>query len=134
MKTTKKTLIIDRSKWRTGGDEESKNRTGKGKTKLLNGYGSMCCLGFDAKRCGIPLKNLLGVAQPEGIIKKYVCKIPHLIKSDGLFETDVNTKFAERAMDINDDDYLTPKDRELRIKKHFKTIGINVKFINKYNN
>lgn len=134
MKTTKKTLIIDRSKWRTGGDEESKNRTGKGKTKLLNGYGSMCCLGFEAKRCGIPLKNLFGVEMPDGIIKKYTRKISHLVVHHEFFGHSANTGFAIYAMDINDDCDFTAKDREIKIKEHFKTIGINVKFINKYNN
>jgi hypothetical protein len=50
-------LIIDRAKWRTGGN--SPIQTGVGRTRLLNKEGYMCCLGFRCHQMGIPEKDLL---------------------------------------------------------------------------
>lgn len=49
-------LIIDRSKWRTGGDlaHVNDNQTGKGYTALYNKQGFMCCLGFRCNQMGVP--------------------------------------------------------------------------------
>ena len=54
-------FIIDRSKWRCGG--QGKNSRGKGSVKLLNNEGFMCCLGQTCSQTGIENEDLLNKAQ-----------------------------------------------------------------------
>lgn len=119
-------LIIDRSKWRTGG--ESPSKTGKGYTQLLNKQGFMCCLGFRCNQMGIPKKDLLGNHIPEHL--KGLYDIPDLIEEDEGKWSD--TAFTQEAININDDESITSTEREKSIKEHFATIGVTVKFVGKY--
>jgi len=123
--TQKDYLIIDRSKWRTGGF--GKDKTGKGSTMLLNGGGYMCCLGFRCHQMGIPKEDLLGKIFPSTLSEKW--DIPDLLNND-----EYNSDFTTTAVDINDDSNLNIKEREKRIKKHFATIGVTVKFTGEYKN
>ena len=121
-------LIIDRSKWRTGGDF-SNNATGKGDTHLLNKQGFMCCLGFRCNQMGIPKKDLLDQPTPEHLAESY--DIPDLIKGDD-YDGWQDTKFTNEAIRINDDNCITSKEREKAIKEHFATIGVTVQFKGEY--
>lgn len=121
-------LIIDRSKWRTGGDH-SDNTTGKGDTQLLNKQGFMCCLGFRCNQMGIPKKHLLQQGVPSHLADLY--DIPDLISGDD-YDGWEDTKFTDEAVRINDDEYITSKEREKAIKEHFATIGVIVQFKGKY--
>lgn len=121
-------LIIDRSKWRTGGDMPG-NRTGKSDTQLLNKQGFMCCLGFRCNQMGIPKKHLLDQATPENLSDLY--DIPDLIKRDD-YDRWEDTKFTNEAIRINDNERITSKEREKAIKEHFATIGVTVQFKGKY--
>lgn len=116
-------LIIDRAKWRTGG--EGIHKTGEGNTVLLNDEGYMCCLGFRCEQMGIPEKLLLNVGMPSGLYNSY--DIPDLINELGK-----NSEFAVQAVKINDDGEPSPKEREKAITKHFKTIGVTVEFKGRY--
>jgi hypothetical protein len=115
-------LIINRAKWRTGGD--SRIQTGEGSTKLLNNDGFMCCLGFRCHQMGIPKKDLLGYLSPAGLSENWV--IPDLVDSAG------DTDFTTTAVDINDDECITQEEREKEITEHFATIGVTVEFKGKY--
>ena len=117
-------LIIDRAKWRTGGD--SRIQTGEGSTKLLNNDGFMCCLGFRCHQMGIPKKDLLGKGCPEQLANNWT--IPDLIDSVVGYDTD----FTTTAIEINDSDAITQEEREKEITEHFATIGVTVEFKGKY--
>ena len=119
-------LIINRAKWRTGGDPISiAFSTGKGSTALLNNHGYMCCLGFRCHQMGIPKKELLYRTTPGSIATNW--DIPDLLDSRGN-----NTQFTNKAVGINDDNRLTSEEREKSITKHFATIGVTVEFTGKY--
>lgn len=116
-------LIIDRAKWRTGGN--STIRTGEGSTALLNLDGFMCCLGFRCHQMGIPKKELLGRGVPEALSKNW--DIPDLVNEIGS-----DTDFTDTAIEINDDRDITREEREKEITEHFATIGVTVEFKGKY--
>jgi hypothetical protein len=118
-------LIIDRSKWRTGGDIGTNNETGKGATALLNKQGFMCCLGFRCNQMGIPKRLLLNMGTPEDIQD---WNIPDLVDE----EDGKDTTFVRDAVEINDDYSLTSKEREKKIIEHFATKDIKVEFVGSY--
>ncbi len=132
-------LIIDRSKWRTGGNPTTTNKTGLGFTLLLNDAGFMCCLGFESLRCGIPSDKLLNTGEPGEITPeaKLTIKIQHLVTIKYEYDEDtenyyINTNFTDIAMRLNDDYDLTSEEREERIKEHFATVDIEVEYIGEY--
>lgn len=118
-------LTINRAKWRTG-DGSISNRTGKGFTKLLNTQGYMCCLGFRCNQMGIPKSELLGIFMPDGLSHKY--EIPDLIIKNGN-----SSNFSITASNINDNEDITPEEKEKLITKHFAEKNIKVIFKGKYN-
>lgn len=131
-------LIIDRSKWRTGGtvlDAEDLKKYGP--THLLNEEGMMCCLGFYCKQIeNVPEEKLLGVALPEEVdilnSTSILVRKKDEISNDGRGDRYINTVFTNIAVRINDDDDLSSEVREDDIAEHFKTVGVQVSFINKY--
>lgn len=121
-------IIIDRSKWRTGSYE--KNRTGgKGPTRLLNGDGAMCCLGFLSNQLGVPKESLLDVSTPSGINKPHIEKISVLLLTSN---QNSNSIFTNTAMKINDNYETTPEHKEIEVTKLFKEHGFEVEFINEF--
>lgn len=118
-------LIIDRSKWRSG--DFSNNETGEGNTLLLNQEGYMCCLGFRCHQMGIPKENLINIGSPWEL--SFDWDIPDLLDEHVNYN---NSDFTREAITINDDRFLTPSQREKKIKKHFATIGVTVEFTGKY--
>lgn len=129
----KDVLTIDRSKWRTGSD--GPHHTGKGLTQLLNKQGFMCCLGFRCNQMGVLKKDLLGKSEPNDLSDEY--DIPDLVEDKPIYDWlgamyYENTDFTREAIQINDDNSLTKKERERRIKEHFQKINVKVIFKNKY--
>lgn len=123
-----KQLIIDRSKWRTGGIAYDETH---GDTSLLNEKGNMCCLGFYCLQIGEISKNeILEIALPEDLnnVNVYDDAMLHLVNQDNLR----NTLFTTKAIDINDAEELTNEEREKNIQEHFKQIDVDVVFINDY--
>lgn len=116
-------LKINRAKWRTGGDSDY--QTGNGDTQLLNHEGFMCCLGFRCNQLGIPKGDLVDVGEPNQLSEEWI--IPDLVNRNGY-----NTLFCGKAIDINDDEDITQREREKRIKNHFSKKGIKVIFTGKY--
>lgn len=125
-------LIIDRSKWRTGGSSEIK--TGQGHTELLNEEGYMCCLGFFCISRKIEKNSIISITEPEMLLHTNDGKkIPELVnimndEEDYL----VPTFFCARAMEINDSHIILIEEKEEMIKELFKEKNIEVEFIGEY--
>ncbi len=124
-------LIIDRSKWRFGGDYDNLDEK-YGSTELLNSKGYMCCLGFFSKDlCDVPEECLEGVCTPRTINRKYRTNVEILLSnSEGSYAGD--SLFSKEAIEINDAFRGEKEERELLIINHFKKIDVNVSFINEY--
>lgn len=117
--TKKKTEItIVRSKWRTGGEGE--NSTGKGDTRLLNREGCKCCLGFIASEFRTSNKKIRDLYFPSD------CdfNIPDLLTTDGF-----DSSLTNSAIEINDDEHTTQKQKEVALKKLFKDSCYKLKFV-----
>jgi hypothetical protein len=137
-----KTLTIDRSKWRTGGDfDPSSPRDSHPKVKthghtalISKKTGYMCCLGFYCKDIsGISSDVLLGHGTPNDIGETYYEKISELLylnEENGFYDNNI---FTDEAISINDNPGISDEEREEKIKEHFKKIDVNVEFINEYN-
>lgn len=125
-------LIIDRKKWRTGGDSVELRRL-KGPTSLYNDMGYSCCLGFYCRKIGGIRNNvLLDVGSPDNLNIKDFTKIELLVSRDSRDEVYDGSVFSQEAIDINDDDSLSNEEREADIIEHFKKVDIEVIFKNKY--
>ena len=133
-----KQLIIDRSKWRTGG--EGYRHTGIGDTQLLNDDGYMCCLGFYCLQAGVPQDKILNVGEPDDIVnvREFYDKSEDfaflLVDRDYDDDSMINTDFTRTAIRINDKESITPDEREKMIKDHFKYMGIEVVYEGQYEN
>lgn len=116
-------FIIDRSKWRCGGDHVHKNQKGIGATYLLNKEGFMCCLGQVAKQEGFSQEDILNKHEPKNLnpIKDSIT-----INKDG-----GNSDLANKAININDDFDMSLPERESRLKKIFNSYGHTIKFTGK---
>lgn len=131
-----KTLTIDRSKWRTGGNNE--HQTGRGETLLLNEFGHMCCLGFYCLQSGIYENRLKGAAAPYNL--DYVLKdndVDMRLVLSGFEDEDgdyilENTKFTDEAIAINDKQDIDSETREHQITEHFARFGVEVVFVGEY--
>ena len=113
-------LVINRSKWARSGINGEVN----GSNKLLNRRDCMCCLGFLAKECELEDNNIFGIGRPSNnhYIYSVICnKFPKY-----------NTNFENEAVKINDNTdskLLDNKEQEAAIIKLFKTIGVEVTFV-----
>lgn len=123
-----KQLIIDRSKWRTGG---RKYDASHGKTLLLNEEGNMCCLGFYCLQLGkLDENEIIDIGLPEDLVRGDLnADMLHLVHENDLR----NTIFTTKAIEINDAKLLTNEQREKAIQEHFKQIDLEVVFTNDYN-
>lgn len=107
-------LVIDRAKW--------------GTSALLSKDGTMCCLGFLSKACGVPDEDMLDVPYPR-------------FKWVDMFG--VNTEFAARDFDvlvapgtpaptaaaaINDSSTLSMEQKETQLIELFANNGIELSF------
>lgn len=122
----KKTIIIDRSKWRTGNNLHSSfNSTGYGNTKLLNEEGYKCCLGFIASQA--THQKILNSCEPTYC--KYI--IPELSYRDK-YGYVINSTLADNAIKINDNGYTTPQEKEKSLKQLFKDSRYKLVFKGKF--
>ncbi len=117
-------LIIDRSKWRTGGTSFTEK---VGPTQLLNREGYMCCLGFYSLQIGNKTEEeILDMTCPYQVEDK--TGIESLVS----LNNEVNSGFAHDAIEINDNDLISNEDREQRLIELFKGKEIEISFINEY--
>jgi hypothetical protein len=136
-------VVIDRSKWRTGGF--SSKATGAGITALLNDEGYMCCLGFCMAASKVAKKDLLCIASPPTLmntIKSDSKKLGRVLRSNGVralaslslsdYRTYISTDLTSNAMNINDSHDTTPKQKEKAILELFRDSVFDLEFIGEY--
>lgn len=119
-----KKYIIDRSKWRCGGDGFSAK--GKGVTKLLNSDGYMCCLGQTSRQEGISDSDLLNRNNPSCVGKDVGPFATYCSK----FNDYESTLLARDAIRINDNTEILNEERERRLIELFSRHDLELEFIN----
>lgn len=118
-------FIIDRNKWRCG-SSLNKNARGLGHTRLLNKEGFMCCLGQISLQ--IENVNIDRKGKPSNVcFSKENILVKVIYNNLGYIDTDLSIN----AMYINDNSYLTLKERERQLKELFLKHNIKLKFIGK---
>lgn len=117
-------ITIDRSKWRTG--DHGENATGKGETALINKQGYKCCLGFVAQQAG-PRQALKGIGEPSGC-QKHIKGLT-VVNQYNNFK---NTQLTFNAMNINDDESTTPRQKEKKLRTLFKNSPYQLVFEGEY--
>jgi hypothetical protein len=124
----KKAYEIDRSKWRSGGDEFelsefilNVNVVGRGETVLCNDEGFMCCLGQICVSEGV---NVGGSPEPM-VVGETIDILTIQDEESGIWE---NTELSKRAMDINDDCFITIEEREQKLIELFRKYNIELSF------
>jgi hypothetical protein len=90
-------------------------------------------LGFFAKSCGISKNKLRNIGRPNHIqyenTNLLIKKNPQLIPwSDNSYI--INVGFTKEATRINDNEEISEKMREYKLKRLFKKNGIELSFIN----
>ena len=111
-------LTIARAKWARGGYN--------GNAALLNKDGNMCCLGFACRAAGFSAKAIKGHGEPQdlrdasGQPTRVAKKLGALVVCNG--------QFVEDAISINDNDRISDKMREHKLKPILKRLGFAVKF------
>jgi hypothetical protein len=95
-----------------------KHLRGNGGGKLRNHAGAMCCLGFLARACGIPAKDLVGKDLPSDLSDSDLKNSPVYASLTLRFGDD--NSFANEAARINDDEDISRTEREKRLIKLFK--------------
>ena len=95
----------------------------------------MCCLGFFARECGLSQRAIRDIGSPSSVsfylsLKKKPKKIFYrLLKDSSGYHTLVNNNLCRRLMKINDNRHTSDEEKEKQIKKNFKKIDVEVKFI-----
>jgi hypothetical protein len=124
-------VVIDRSKWRTGG--LSSVATGVGTTALLNEEGFMCCLGFCCKALGLADKAIFDTAVPQYAITADECGKPGFkdltMCIKGLVAA---TSLVGDAIRINDSTELIPEEKEAKLQELFKNSDLELSFEGNY--
>lgn len=118
-----KTLILDIARWRCG--KNSYFSLGRGCTSLLNYSGYMCCLGQFAEQLGVPPIAMLDEPSFDGINAKPIKGLSY--KRNGCI---CNTKLSRKAMEINDNELTTPKQKVKQLKELFAKYGYKIKLKN----
>lgn len=125
MNSDKTKVKIDRAKWRCGGDD-GEFINGKGQTKLLNGKGYMCCLGF-VTAAAAPELSILEREEPDELN----WPVPGLTYPDASMHWK-NTKLTFAAIAINDSGLLQPQEREARLLELFEDSPYELEFVGEY--
>jgi hypothetical protein len=120
------TVVIDRSKWRTG-HNSPENATGKGITRLTNGHGYSCCLGFICQQLMPDVEA--GVWQANDFPNGTGLDIPHLTQKidDGGYHRRYNTPFSSKAVRINDDTHSSVAEKEQQLLALVQKLKVPIK-------
>jgi hypothetical protein len=118
-------VVIDRSKWRTGGS--SRYSTGDGDTMLENACGYMCCLGFCIKALGDTYQTL-GNSHPADL----QVLLPDLTQLYDEYPEVENTRLAGAAIEINDSGYTSASTKERRLLELFEASVYELQFVGEY--
>jgi len=116
-----KKFTVKRKKWARGGQN--------GEAALLNRQGCMCCLGFAANQISrIPKKQLADEGEPCNVYK--ASSFLTIAERNEDCELDiVNNDLSHKAIVINDDEDISDRLREEKLKKLFRKHGVLVKFV-----
>lgn len=135
-------VVIDRSKWRTGGG--GLNQTGEGGTSILNDEGYMCCLGFCMNASKLAKKDLLHKDTPASTLNGLRCnsnKVSGILRSTGVRALTsptvfsgcfASTELTNEAIDINDAYSTTPEQKEKQLLELFKDSVFDIEFTGSY--
>lgn len=123
-------LVIDRERW-VRFDPDTKSRV-NGFAELLNNQNCMCCLGFASKQyCRIPESLMRTVSYPTHIPLVKIARVSNKRVKRLNQLMDIQNK----AVRINDQPQTlritTTRQQEAALKKLFKTIDIELKFVGK---
>lgn len=114
MKKLPKTLKLDCSKWRCGGDDYNENHgLGKGLTQLLNYEGYSCCLGQFAIQSGASKDDIRGIEAPNQL------NFP----IQGLVKGCNTSRLNNTCIDINDDSSTTIIEKIKLLRKALAKTG-----------
>ena len=123
-----KTLILDESIWRCGGYSNNDGldiKRGVGITCLENSQGYRCCLGQFILQLDKTIIERLTVDDKSSPIDLGI-KIPLLTKKqNGILK---DTELSIAAMNINDSEYITVKEKVKKLKALFKRRGVKIVF------
>lgn len=122
-------VVIDRAKWRTGGDVRP---SGWGETALRNKNGFQCCLGFCVKAFD-PKLPLTGRGDPAHL-GVFIPGLASNFVRTSFVPSFTNTRLAMRAMAINDDTTISRRQREAKLLRLFKNSPYQLKFVGEYRN
>lgn len=114
-------LVIDRTKW---------GRGSTGGMLLDPSTGMMCCLGFEALRCGISSSEMSNEPMPRHLARPDFISWMYYLAVDDDGENYMNSADADLAANINDDKSTTDYFKESEITKIFAYHGVEVEFIN----
>lgn len=112
-----KTYYVSRKKWLRGQGEKS--------SALLRKDGMRCCLGFVGEQCKIPRKALINKKTPISLKVDIRDRWPKWMVGAGLH---INSEDAYTAMRTNDDEGMTEREREKRLREIFRANGDRIVF------
>lgn len=126
-------FVIDRSKWRCGGDGPF--RRGIGPTHMTNRDGFKCCLGQCGSQLGVPDDSMLLMATPCAVAVNWADAgermSPVLVElTAGRLPED--SALSAAAMDINDDENISHDEREAKLRELFASHGHEIEFVGEY--
>jgi|SRR5688572_23917735 len=121
-------VTIDRQKWLRG--------TGSAVSYLYRPDDQkMCCLGFFALQCGYSIESIEKKSTPMDVVNPgldvlgdFGGVVDRVGPEDGT--TYVNSGVAGELMRTNDQPFTPPPQREREITELFRSIGVEVEFIN----
>lgn len=120
-------FTVKLSRWRTG--DVGPERTGKGKTRLLNDEGFMCCLGFACLSQNMNKKDIKNIPVPIEVSTTINKSIQGLTTCKGPLKKYSSTVFTHKAIKINDDSRTTVKEKIILLTKLCKRHGHQIRFI-----
>lgn len=118
-----KSFVVDRERWYRG--------KGYRHSKLLNRNNKQCCLGFYALACGLNEASIKERKTPSEVVcntESCSCKSNTQWKTKLISSDKVNSQICQILMKVNDAIKLSDEERETKLTKLFKKIGIKVKF------
>lgn len=113
-------FTVERAKWSRGG----KN----GPTRLLNGEGNMCCLGFLGEACGVP-RGALGRAAFPSTLRVHYGRLEYPGWLFGPPTTSTRKMREDDFTEINDNPNISDAKRERLLAEEFAKHGITVRFV-----
>lgn len=99
----------------------------RGRSRLKNKNGFLCCLGFCSLQLGASKNEILDRFSPKSVIFPNENENILIDKIDNLHIE--NSKLSMDAMDINDNPVLTLKERKERLIELFKKYQHEIEFV-----